>query len=49
VAQTQTVDLTRIIDSQKIGTFHIVLVLMTFVVVMADGYDIAPRRLPRRR
>jgi AAHS family 4-hydroxybenzoate transporter-like MFS transporter len=40
VAQAQTVDLSRIIDSQKIGTFHVVLVIMTFVVVMADGYDI---------
>ena len=40
MAQAQTVDLSRIIDSQKIGTFHIILVLMTFVVVMADGYDI---------
>jgi len=40
VAQAQTVDLTRIIDSQKIGMFHIILVAMTFVVVMADGYDI---------
>ncbi len=40
VAQAQTVDLSRIIDSQKIGSFHIALVVMTFVVVMADGYDI---------
>ena len=40
MAQAQTVDLTRIIDSQKIGMFHIILVAMTFVVVMADGYDI---------
>lgn len=40
MAQVQTVDLTRIIDSQKIGGFHIALVAMTFVIVMADGYDI---------
>jgi AAHS family 4-hydroxybenzoate transporter-like MFS transporter len=40
VAQAQTVDLSRIIDSQKIGSFHIILVVMTFVMVMADGYDI---------
>ncbi len=40
MAQAQTVDLSRIIDSQKIGAFHIILVAVTFVVVMADGYDI---------
>lgn len=40
MAQAQTVDLSRIIDSQKIGAFHIILVVMTFVIVMADGYDI---------
>jgi AAHS family 4-hydroxybenzoate transporter-like MFS transporter len=40
VAQAQTVDLSRIIDAQKIGAFHIILVAMTFIVVMADGYDI---------
>ncbi len=40
MAQAQTVDLTRIIDAQKIGLFHIVLVVMTFVIVMSDGYDI---------
>lgn len=40
MAQAQTVDLSRIIDAQKISAFHITLVVMTFVVVMADGYDI---------
>jgi MFS transporter, AAHS family, 4-hydroxybenzoate transporter len=40
VAQAQTVDLARIIDAQKIGGFHIGLVVVCFIVVMADGYDI---------
>jgi AAHS family 4-hydroxybenzoate transporter-like MFS transporter len=40
VAQAQTVDLSRIIDSQKINGFHIGLVVVCFIVVMADGYDI---------
>ena len=40
MAQAQTVDLSRIIDAQKIGRFHITLVVIAFIVVMADGYDI---------
>ena len=40
MAQAQTVDLSRIIDAQKIGAFHITLVVVCFIVVMADGYDI---------
>jgi MFS transporter, AAHS family, 4-hydroxybenzoate transporter len=41
VAQAQTVDFSRIIDSQKIGAFHIGLVVVCFIVVMAAGYDIS--------
>ncbi|HLI19666.1 MAG TPA: MFS transporter [Stellaceae bacterium] len=40
MAQAQTVDLARIIDAQKISAFHIILVLVCFLVVMSDGYDI---------
>lgn len=40
MASVKTVDLSRIIDAQKIGAFHITLVVVTFIVVMADGYDI---------
>lgn len=40
MAQPQTIDLARIIDAQKIGRFHITLVVMAFFMVMADGYDI---------
>jgi len=40
VATAQTVDLARIIDNQKIGAFHIGLIVVCFITVMADGYDI---------
>ena len=40
MASVKTVDLSRIIDAQKIGLFHITLIAVTFIVVMADGYDI---------
>src|SRR6476620_281313 len=36
----QAVDLSPIIDRQKIGAFHVKLVIIAFLVVMADGYDI---------
>ena len=34
------VDLTPIIDRQKVGAFHVKLIIIAFLVVMADGYDI---------
>lgn len=40
MAAARTVDLTPIIDRQKIGAFHIQLVIVAFIVVMVDGYDI---------
>ena len=40
MASAKTVDLSRIIDAQKIGAFHIGLVIVCFIIVMADGYDI---------
>lgn len=40
MAQAKTVDLSQIIDAQKIGAFHIMLIVVTFLVVMVDGYDI---------
>jgi hypothetical protein len=36
----QGVDLSPIIDRQKIGAFHVKLIAIAFLVVMADGYDI---------
>jgi len=40
LATAKTVDLSRIIDAQKIGAFHIGLVIVCFIIVMSDGYDI---------
>ena len=40
MATAKTVDLSRIIDAQKIGAFHIGLVIVCFIIVMSDGYDI---------
>jgi MFS transporter, AAHS family, 4-hydroxybenzoate transporter len=41
MAAARTVDIAPIIDRQKIGVFHITLVIVAFIVVMVDGYDIA--------
>jgi MFS transporter, AAHS family, 4-hydroxybenzoate transporter len=40
MAAQRTVDLAPIIDRQRIGNFHIALVVVAFIVVMVDGYDI---------
>jgi MFS transporter, AAHS family, 4-hydroxybenzoate transporter len=40
MAALRTVDLAPIIDRQRIGAFHIALVVVAFIVVMVDGYDI---------
>jgi len=40
MAAVRTVDLAPIIDRQKIGAFHIQLIVVAFLVVMVDGYDI---------
>lgn len=40
MAQPQIVDITRLIDDQKIRWFNIRLVLLSFIVVLTDGYDI---------
>ena len=39
-AVAQAIDLTPIIDRQKVGAFHVKLIVIAFLVVMADGYDI---------
>src|ERR1700691_2619624 len=36
----ETIDVTRIIDEQKLGRFHILLLIFTFLTVLVDGYDI---------
>ena len=40
MAAAGTIDLAPIIDRQKIGAFHIQLIVVAFIVVMVDGYDI---------
>jgi AAHS family 4-hydroxybenzoate transporter-like MFS transporter len=34
------IDISDVLDSQKIGAFHIKLLVFSFLVVMCDGYDI---------
>lgn len=40
MAQPQIMDVTRLIDEQKIRWFNIRLVLLCFIIVLTDGYDI---------
>src|ERR1700733_897415 len=38
--QSKLVDISRILDDQKIGPFQIQLLILSFIVMMFDGYDI---------
>jgi AAHS family 4-hydroxybenzoate transporter-like MFS transporter len=38
--QSKLVDITRVLDDQKIGPFQITLLILSFIVMMIDGYDI---------
>jgi MFS transporter, AAHS family, 4-hydroxybenzoate transporter len=38
--QSKLVDITRVLDDQKIGPFQIQLLVLSFIVMMIDGYDI---------
>ncbi|HXP92026.1 MAG TPA: MFS transporter [Candidatus Binatia bacterium] len=40
MAQAQTVNVSRLVDEQKIGGFHIMLIVWSFLVLLSDGYDI---------
>ncbi len=40
MAQPPTIDIARIIDEQKIGRIHITLIVLSFLTLMVDGYDI---------
>jgi len=40
MAAAATFDVTRIIDEQKLGKFHVLLLIFTFLTVLVDGYDI---------
>jgi MFS transporter, AAHS family, 4-hydroxybenzoate transporter len=37
----QTIDITRIIDEQKIGWFNVRLIVVSFFLCLVDGYDFA--------
>jgi MFS transporter, AAHS family, 4-hydroxybenzoate transporter len=36
----QTIDVARFVDEQKVGAFHIKLLILSFFIVLFDGYDI---------
>ena len=38
--QSKLVDISRILDEQKVGAFHIQLLILSFLITMFDGYDI---------
>ena len=40
MAQAQEFDVTRFINEQKISSFHVRLIILCFLVVLIDGYDI---------
>jgi MFS transporter, AAHS family, 4-hydroxybenzoate transporter len=39
-AMAKVVDIERLFDDQKIGSFHITLLLISFLVMMTDGFDL---------
>ena len=36
----KVIDIERVFDDQKIGSFHIKLLLLSFLVLMTDGFDL---------
>ena len=34
-----SIDIARIVDDQKVGPFHVIVVGMSFLLMVADGYD----------
>lgn len=40
VAERQIIDITQLVDEQKIGAFHIKIIFLTFLVMLSDGYDL---------
>lgn len=36
----QTVNVSRLVDEQKVGAFHVGLLVLSFLVLVSDGYDI---------
>jgi AAHS family 4-hydroxybenzoate transporter-like MFS transporter len=40
MAPDPTVDVSRFVDEQKVGAFHVKLLILSFFIVLFDGYDI---------
>jgi MFS transporter, AAHS family, 4-hydroxybenzoate transporter len=40
MAQARTVNVSRLVDGQKIGALHVWLIVWSFLVLLSDGYDI---------
>lgn len=44
-----TIDVTRLVDEQRISAFTIRLLVLSFVVMLTDGYDLLAASMARRR
>jgi len=40
VAQRQVIDITQLVDEQKIGVFNIKIIFLSFLIMLSDGYDL---------
>jgi AAHS family 4-hydroxybenzoate transporter-like MFS transporter len=40
MAESGTIDIGRLVDEQKIGWFNVALLVLSFLAIMGDGYDI---------
>jgi AAHS family 4-hydroxybenzoate transporter-like MFS transporter len=40
MVQGRTVNVSRLVDEQKVGSLHITLIVLSFLVLLSDGYDI---------
>src|SRR5580700_57729 len=40
MAPEPSIDVARFVDEQKFGTFHVKLLILSFFIVLVDGYDI---------
>jgi MFS transporter, AAHS family, 4-hydroxybenzoate transporter len=40
MTMAKAIDIERVFDDQKIGSFHIMLLLISFLVMMTDGFDL---------
>ena len=40
VAQRQVIDITQLVDDQKIGAFNLKIIFLSFLIMLSDGYDL---------